>query len=159
MGPKPWRMRSRIAVAETALSCDARRGAGQSGWPVWRGFGVTAAALLSSLSVIWLVSSATAEASSTPDRVAAGRAFALIACTGCHVVAPDQPFAPDYTGPPPSPDFRSIADMPGMTAESLRRFLLTRLTVSPHRQMADPYLTSEQLEDVVAYIMTLRGRP
>jgi hypothetical protein len=48
-----------------------------------------------------------------------GRTFALRACTGCHVVAPDQPFKPIYTGPPRPPDFKEIAKRPNLAAASL----------------------------------------
>ena len=33
------------------------------------------------------------------------RAFALTACTGCHVVTPDQPFKPLYAGDAHPPAF------------------------------------------------------
>ena len=55
----------------------------------------------------------------------AGRALALIACTGCHVVAPDQPFKPEYVGSPHPPDFTDIANKPNVTADSLQHYLQT----------------------------------
>jgi hypothetical protein len=51
-------------------------------------------------------------------RMPAVRHLALEACTGCHVVSNDQPFAPLLKG---SPDFREIANRPNVTADSLRR--------------------------------------
>jgi mono/diheme cytochrome c family protein len=99
--------------------------------------------------------SAGAQNSSTPDYAAAGRALALTACTGCHVVSPDQPFAPVLTGPP---DFRSIANRPNTTAASLRRFLSTLQPVPSPGNMADPLLSRDEREKIIAYIMTLQGR-
>jgi len=163
MGPEPRSLRACITVVEaateTATGCEARNTALNVRRPIRSGLSAIFAAVLSSVLISHLAPSAAAQHSSTVDRVAAGRAFALVACTGCHVVTPDQPFAPDFTGPPPPPDFRSIANMPNTTAESLRKFLTTRLTVPPHPQMADPYLTRDQLENVVAFIMSLRVRP
>jgi mono/diheme cytochrome c family protein len=103
-----------------------------------------------------IASSADAQDASNPDHVTAGRALALTACTGCHVVLPDQPFRPVFTGPPPPPDFRTIANAPSTSAASLRKVLSSLHTVPPPQQMANPQLTNEQLENVVAFIMTLR---
>lgn len=85
----------------------------------------------------------------------AGRELAISACTGCHVASADQPFAPLLTGPP---DFLTIANRPGVTAASLRRRIATLAHVPLRGQMANPLLNSEELTNVVAYIMTLRER-
>lgn len=100
--------------------------------------------------------SADAQKASTPGDAVAGRALALTACTGCHVVLPDQRFAPVFTGPPPPPDFGAIANRPNTSATSLRKFLSTLHPVPPPQQMADPYLTSREREDLIAFILTLR---
>jgi mono/diheme cytochrome c family protein len=115
-------------------------------------------AVLSGALIACFAPSADAQDSSTPDHVAAGRALALVACTGCHVVSPDQPFAPVFTGPPPPPDFRSIANMPNTTAASLRKFLSTLHTVSLPQQMPNPQLANEERENIIAFIMTLQVR-
>jgi mono/diheme cytochrome c family protein len=62
----------------------------------------------------------TANAKKPADRgdADAGRDLAVVACTGCHVVSVDQPFAPLIKGPP---DFREIANRPDVTLASLRR--------------------------------------
>jgi mono/diheme cytochrome c family protein len=93
----------------------------------------------------------------TPAAVTAGRALALTACTGCHIVSSDQPFAPVFTGPPPPPDFRSIANMPGTTIVSLRHFLSTLHPVPLPQHMADPNLSAEEREKVIAYILSLQA--
>ena len=57
---------------------------------------------------------------------------------------------------PPSgdavPSFRAIAAMPSTTALSLRVFLQT-----PHGRMPDFALSRNETDDVIAYILSLRG--
>ena len=89
----------------------------------------------------------------------AGRALALEACTGCHVVAPDQPFKPIYRGSPRPPDFQDIAGRAGVTAASLLHDLQSMPTIPKDSQMANADLTDGQARDVVAYILSLRGKP
>jgi mono/diheme cytochrome c family protein len=79
--------------------------------------------------------------------------LALQACTGCHVVSVDQPFAPLLKG---APDFQKIANRPNVTAESLRRTIAALPLVPRKGRMANPHLTDNELADVAAYIMTLR---
>jgi len=83
----------------------------------------------------------------------AGRELALAACTGCHIVSPDQPFAPVLKGPP---DFRAIANGTDVTAASLRRRIAALPQVPPHGRMANPLLKEAEIANVAAYIMTLR---
>jgi len=97
------------------------------------------------------------DGASAQDQVQAGRALALQACTGCHVVAPDQPFKPVYTGVPHPPDFQEIANRSDATADSLRRHLSALPAVPEDLHMANPILSSQQLRDVVAFIISLRG--
>jgi hypothetical protein len=80
-------------------------------------------AVLTVLAVFAAWSARAAKEQPAEGNVQAGRAFALLACTGCHVVAPDQPFKPVYQGPPNPPDFKDIANQPGTTADSLRHYL------------------------------------
>jgi cytochrome c553 len=88
-----------------------------------------------------------------------GRTFALRACTGCHVVEPDQPFKPIYTGPPSPPSFKEIANQPKVTAASLRHHLETLPAVPKNLHIANALLSSQELRDVVAFIITLRDNP
>jgi mono/diheme cytochrome c family protein len=83
-----------------------------------------------------------------------GRQVALTSCTGCHVVAPDQPFRPIY--PEKLPDFKTIANKPNTSAASLRHFLDTLPAVPKRSKMGNPLLSGEDLRDVVAYILSLR---
>jgi hypothetical protein len=90
---------------------------------------------------------------------AAGRILALQACTGCHIVAPDQPFQPVFTGPPHPPDFKDIANAPNVTVATLQRHLSSLPAVPRRPSMANPELTSGQLRDVAAFILSLREKP
>ena len=51
------------------------------------------------------------------------------------------------------PTFQAVADDPAATGAALRAFLRT-----PHAAMPDLRLTSDQTDDVVAYILSLKGR-
>jgi mono/diheme cytochrome c family protein len=80
--------------------------------------------------------------------VAAGRDFAREACITCHVVDPANA-SPRVVAI--GPNFQDIANTKGMTATALRVFLTTS-----HPKMPNLILTSEQIADVSAYILSLR---
>lgn len=88
----------------------------------------------------------------------AGRAVAYNVCGWCHVVGLHQQIGPALRDPGPS--FRAIANRPRVSAGSLRHFIESTHPVSaaPH-EMPNPQLTDDQLDDVVAYILSLRGKP
>jgi mono/diheme cytochrome c family protein len=83
--------------------------------------------------------------------IAAGHSFAREACSACHVVdAEERPPRRIFIGPA----FRSIANTPGMTVTALRVFLTTS-----HPKVPNPIIMSEQMADVIAYILSLRSEP
>ena len=86
-------------------------------------------------------------AQTEPGDPAAGLRMAATWCANCHRVAPG--------GPGPSTDaapaFQAIARMPSTTSMALRVFLQT-----PHASMPDYRLTREELDDVVAYLISLK---
>jgi mono/diheme cytochrome c family protein len=81
--------------------------------------------------------------------IAAGHAFAREVCKACHVVEPEEasPRTVEI-----GPAFRDIANTPGMTATALRAFL-----TSSHPKMPNLMLTSDEIADVSAYILSLRS--
>jgi cytochrome c len=79
---------------------------------------------------------------------AAGRAFALQACTPCHVVSPKQ-LSPGRFAT--APDFQAIANTRAMTASALHAFLS-----SPHPTMPSLILSRQEEKNVIAYILSLR---
>jgi len=92
----------------------------------------------------------------TTPQVARGGHIARLICSSCHVVAADQEYPPILNQA--TPTFAEIANRPGVTAESLRRFITTthwdvdKLPMS----MPNPMLTQEQTQAVSLYILSLR---
>ena len=83
-----------------------------------------------------------------PGDAARGRDIALEWCTECHEVAPNVR-EPSVTDAPP---FQAVADDPAVTEMALRAFLQT-----PHTDMPDIRPTPQQTDDLIAYILSLKG--
>lgn len=80
--------------------------------------------------------------------VAAGNRLAATWCSSCHVVTPSA-----QTGAATGvPTFAAVARMPSTTPISLRAFLQT-----PHARMPDLHLSRDETDDLIAYILSLRG--
>ncbi len=98
---------------------------------------------------------ALAYAQNPADQVAAGHTFALRVCWTCHVVATDQTVAPILHNPAPS--FLVLAQRPDLNTKALRNFLSTHNeTMGKAGQMPNPRLVDYQIDEVVAYIMSLK---
>ena len=101
--------------------------------------------------------SANVHAESDDAMIARGRSVAQRVCTACHVVSPDQEFAPILRKP--APRFDAIANKPATSAESLRAFLTTtHRTIANPDGMPNPQLTDQQVEEVIRFILSLRDR-
>lgn len=87
-----------------------------------------------------------------------GREIALKICSACHAVAPAQEFSPLLN--PPAPSFAAIANRTESTRASLRHFVATTHwdEKTLPLTMPNPSLTDSQITDVVAYILSLRGK-
>lgn len=89
-----------------------------------------------------------AAAQSMRGNAEAGRLYAVNMCTGCHSVVPETDgvglFAPDFT---------RIARSPTTTRASLRAYLR-----SDHDLMPNFNLKPDEVENIVAYIASLRRR-
>jgi mono/diheme cytochrome c family protein len=91
------------------------------------------------------------------DAVTAGHNFALKVCAACHVVAKDQKSPPILKAPAPS--FSELVRRPNLSEDFLRQFLS-----SPHGnigakgKMPNPQLVDYQIDEVVAYLLSMRGR-
>jgi mono/diheme cytochrome c family protein len=104
---------------------------------------------------LWLMAATSANA----QDVAGGRQIALWVCSVCHVVAPDQEFAPRLEQQTPS--FPDIANNPKTSAASLRKFI-TSTHWDEHTipmTMPNPMLSDDQTSQVVSYILSLRKQP
>ena len=86
-----------------------------------------------------------------------GLSIALSICATCHVASPEQAGQPILQ--PPAPSFLTIANRPGLTAESLRTYVLTTHTSlnAPHN-MPNPQLSEDQARAVVGYLLSLRKK-
>lgn len=111
------------------------------------------------VSTAWPLPVTNAQTKLVEGNAEAGRSMALLACTGCHVVAPDQPFKPIRTGLPRPPDFKEIANRSTTTAVSLQHHLETLPAVPENAHMPNLLLSNEELRDVVAFIISLRDKP
>ena len=77
----------------------------------------------------------------------AGLVYAKQACTDCHWVKDDEDISPD----PLAPTFKEIANTPGMNARALIVWFRT-----PHPTMPNFILETQNEEDVIAYITSLK---
>ena len=83
-----------------------------------------------------------------PGDPAAGESLAREVCAKCHLVAEDQ-----MVDPAVGPSLLEVAGHPATTELSLRAFLQT-----PHATMPNLMLTSEETDDVIAYLLALKGQ-
>jgi mono/diheme cytochrome c family protein len=77
-----------------------------------------------------------------------GLEFARTHCAGCHAIAFDDIASPN----PDAPPFKWVADTKGLT-----RTALVVLFQSPHPTMPNLVLSPEETDNVIAYILSLRG--
>lgn len=118
-----------------------------------------AAAMAVAASMAWSAPPSEAQTKLAAGDVEAGRHFALLACTGCHQVTPDQPFKPIRDGLPHPPDFKDIANRSDVTAAFLQHHLETLPAIPQDAHMPNPMLSSQEIRDVVAFIISLRYQP
>lgn len=78
---------------------------------------------------------------------ALGRVYADQVCASCHAVAPDEDYSPHMQ----APAFIDIANTPGMTHRALDVWLH-----SAHPSMPHLIIEQERIEDLSAYLATLR---
>jgi mono/diheme cytochrome c family protein len=78
------------------------------------------------------------------DEVASGRRLAESWCSSCHQIGPEA-----STGPAPS--FPQLARLPSTTELSIKVFLQ-----SNHENMPNLMLTRAQMDDLAAYILSLK---
>ncbi|WP_186420837.1 cytochrome c [Bosea sp. CS1GBMeth4] len=79
--------------------------------------------------------------------VAAGRQLASTWCASCHRIS-----GRDRDPSRVPPDFGAVAAMPRQTEMSLRVFLQT-----PHGEMPRYQFSRAELDDIIAYILSLRS--
>jgi mono/diheme cytochrome c family protein len=104
-----------------------------------------------------------AQAQGLPGDPHRGQALAERWCVDCHEVeagsrqtsAIENPNPQNPNGPAivEVPAFQAVADDPAVTEVALRAFLQT-----PHANMPDVRLPPEQIDDLIAYLLTLKGQ-
>ena len=77
-----------------------------------------------------------------------GRAYAQRVCAECHAVLPSERVSPN----PRVATFKAIANTPGMTPTALAVWFQTS-----HPTMPNFILAPDDRDDVIAYIVSLRG--
>ena len=106
--------------------------------------------------VLAMVAIREAQAEDTAALVKRGHSLAAEICGNCHVAAPDQPYAPIMQ--PPAPPFALLAQRPDLTADRLKTFLATtHRDVQSPQGMPNPMLMDFQIDEVTAYILSLRA--
>jgi mono/diheme cytochrome c family protein len=88
-----------------------------------------------------------AVAAKPPGDPTRGHVLAKTWCTGCHLIEAQEMTAKDAV-----PSFSAIAANKSTTIPALRAFLQTR-----HQNMPDWWLTRQQIDDVIAYVTSLRA--
>jgi mono/diheme cytochrome c family protein len=99
--------------------------------------------------LVLLLACGPAAAQGLPGDPERGRTIAEAWCIECHEVVRDVR-KPGVTDAPP---FQAVADDPAVTETALRAFLQT-----PHAAMPDLRPTPKQTDDLIAYILSLKGR-
>ena len=90
------------------------------------------------------------------DQVAAGRKFASRVCGACHVVTQQRDELPVLA--PPGPSFAVLAQRPHLTEAALREFLgSNHRSMGPHEAMPNPRLADYQIDEIVAFMMSLKA--
>ena len=102
------------------------------------------------LAALVIAASSGGAAAQAAGDVAAGGELARRWCSNCHVVGRGPGTSP-ATGDA-VPTFASVASMPSTTVLSLRAFLQT-----PHQRMPDFALSRAETDDLIAYILSLKG--
>jgi mono/diheme cytochrome c family protein len=92
------------------------------------------------------------------DQITAGRNFAHLVCGACHVVTQQRDELPVLAQPGPS--FAVLAQRPLLTEAALREFLGTNhRNLGPAGAMPNPRLADYQIDEIVAFMMSLKAVP
>ena len=111
------------------------------------------AALVTLMLSVPLISAAQAVTPNS-DLVAAGRDFARRVCGACHVVTAQR----EPVLSPPAPSFVALAQRPSLTEQALRQFLGSNHgTMGPQEAMPNPRLVDYQIDEIVAFMMSLKA--
>jgi mono/diheme cytochrome c family protein len=85
-----------------------------------------------------------------PGNVTRGRTYAKERCAECHAIDKETEYSPVRA----APRFERLANTPGMTGMALTAWLY-----SSHKTMPNLIVRGENLDDLVAYIRSLKRLP
>lgn len=85
----------------------------------------------------------------TEPSAARGHQLAVRLCANCHLVDESGKSAPEGVG-----SFRAIANRSGQSADRISNVLML-----PHIPMPDAQLTRDEIQNILAYLETLRTNP
>lgn len=91
------------------------------------------------------IETASSAAAGDPAR---GKAYAQTACASCHAIEAGAAVSPNSA----APSFQTLADAPGMSRMALGVLLRT-----PHENMPNLIVDAERIDDLAAYLESLRG--
>lgn len=103
---------------------------------------------MQSAGILFVAATLLAASAGHAQDIEAGKRVAQSSCGGCHLVDPKG----QNTGSDAVPTFASIARTPSTTEISLAAFLST-----PHARMPELILNRTEIQDVSAYILSLRN--
>lgn len=109
--------------------------------------------LLGAMLAVALATQASAQAPAEEGDPAKGREIARTWCAACHVVE-DNP----ARGADTAATFATIAGRAGVTADGLRAFLSAQHSGGSQGRMPNLSLSRNDVDNVVAYLLSLRGR-
>jgi hypothetical protein len=90
------------------------------------------------------------------EQIGAGRKFASRVCGAYHVVMQQRDELPVLA--PPGPSFAVLAQRPLLTESWLRKFLgSNHRSMGPHEAMPNPRLVDYQIDEIVAFMMSLKA--
>jgi mono/diheme cytochrome c family protein len=99
--------------------------------------------------ILILIAAATAAQAQERGDASKGLSYARRVCVECHAVLPKETISPNAK----APTFKAVANTPGMTATALAAWFRTS-----HPTMPNLILDPEDMDDVIAYILTLRDK-
>jgi mono/diheme cytochrome c family protein len=100
------------------------------------------------IATVWLSCTSSAKAEEFGDPVK-GMELAISMCAECHAVGEDTKDTPE----PNAPSFRAVAAMPSTT-----RMAISAWFRSPHPSMPSLIIEDENANDLIAYILSLKGK-
>jgi mono/diheme cytochrome c family protein len=105
--------------------------------------------VLNLFAIFILIATATVAEAQERGDARKGLSFARRVCAECHAVSPSETTSPNAK----APIFKAVANTPGMTATALAAWLRTS-----HPTMPNLIIDPEDMDDVIAYILSLRDK-